>query len=83
MEGSAADVFLLLTRRGILLTWRRALKKITAIGNNEGIDHTDHLLLLRDSILPFDQEQVNILDFKLSPCFESKCMYSFGYFPGV
>ena len=23
-----------------------------------------------------------ILDFKLSPCFES-CMYSFGYFPGV
>ena len=24
-----------------------------------------------------------ILDFKLSPCFESKRMYSFGYFPGV
>ena len=25
---------------------------------------------------------IMILDFKLSPCFES-CMYSFGYFPGV
>ena len=24
-----------------------------------------------------------LLDFKISPCFESKCLYSFGYFPGV
>jgi hypothetical protein len=24
-----------------------------------------------------------VCGFKLSPCFESKCMYSFGYFPGV
>ena len=29
-----------------------------------------------------DEEGSCILDFKLSPCFES-CMYSFGYFPGV
>lgn len=61
MEGSAAHFFLLLTRRGILLTWSHVLKEITAIGNNEDIDHTDHLLLLRDSMLPVDQGQVNIL----------------------
>jgi len=61
MEGSAAQVFLLLTRRGILLNWSRDLKEITAIRNNEGIDHTDHLHLLRDSVLPFDQEQQIIL----------------------
>jgi hypothetical protein len=61
MEGGAAHVFLLLTRRGILFNWSRVLKEITAIRNNEGIDHTDHLLLLRDSMLPYDQGQVNIL----------------------
>jgi len=61
MAGSAAHVLLLLTRRGILLTCCSVLKEITAIGNNESIDHTGHLLLLRNSMLPFDQEQVNIL----------------------
>jgi len=29
-----------------------------------------------------DTNSLFILDFKLSPCFES-CLYSFGYFPGV
>ena len=61
MEGSAAQVVLLLTRRGILLNFSRVLKQITAIRNKEGTDHTDHLLLLRDSMIPFDQGQVNIL----------------------
>ena len=28
-------------------------------------------------------DMISFLDFKLSPCFESNCMYSFGYFPGV
>jgi hypothetical protein len=61
MEGSAAHVFLLLTRCGILPNLSRVLKEITVIGNNDGTDHTDHLLLVRDSMLPFDQGQVNTL----------------------
>ena len=37
-----------------------------------------------DGFLTTDYEVTfAILDFKLSLCFESKCMYSFGYFPGV
>ena len=34
------------------------------------------------SVENMEGENIGVLDFKLSPCFES-CMYSFGYFPGV
>jgi hypothetical protein len=51
MEGSVThDIFLWLTRYGILRTLSRVLKVITAIGNNEVTDYTDHLVLLRDSV---------------------------------
>ena len=43
------------------------------------VTNLNSLWELKDNM---QREITNILDFKLSPCFEY-CMYSFGYFPGV
>ena len=45
-------------------------------------EYTGYIFLVVLLTLEPSQTMSNILDFKLSPCFES-CLYSFGYIPGV
>ena len=55
-------------------------KSVSAVvGKYKGKGQLGRLRLRREDNIKMELKH----DLKLSPCFESKCMYSFGYFPGV